>query len=56
MFFGTRAWQFKLQHTDEIRVVGRKRLDALEGTVPWGPTSCVKMAGCELRDSTKYMC
>lgn len=30
-FLGARAWQFELQHTDEICAVGRKGLDALEG-------------------------
>lgn len=47
MFLGTRAWQLKLQHTDEICVVGKKCFDALEDMLPSGKTRCVKMASCE---------
>lgn len=52
-FLGAGAWQFKLQHTDEICVVGRKGFDALEGVLCSGRTQCIKKAGLELWISTK---
>lgn len=44
-FLGARAWQFKLQHTDEICVVGRKALDALEGVLSSGRARRTKRLG-----------
>lgn len=52
-FLGARAWQFKLQHTDEICVVGKKGFDALEGVLSSGRTQCIKTAGLEFWISTK---
>lgn len=55
-FLGARVWQFKLQHTDEICVVGKKHFDALEGVLPSARTKCIKMAGLEFWISSKCRC